>query len=76
MGYFFDIKTINQNFLLTWNNRKAYPLGGKYDFDSALCGQSTTSAPYWLNDDVISSEKNKKIEKMYKIIEGNDRFML
>lgn len=44
----------------TWNSRNAYPFGGKYDLDSALCGQSTTSAPYWLNDVVISSANRKR----------------
>lgn len=42
----------------TWNRRKAYPFGGKYDFDSALCGQSTTSGPNRRNDVVISSIKH------------------
>lgn len=40
---------------LTWNRRKAYPLGGKYDLDSALCGQSTTNGPKRRNEAVISS---------------------
>lgn len=42
-------------YFLTWNKRKAYPLGGKYDLLSALCGQSTTSGPNLLKLTVISS---------------------
>lgn len=43
-------------------------MGGKYDLDSALWGQSTTSAPYWLNDVVISSEsKRTQMEESLKV---------
>lgn len=45
---------------LTWKRRKAYPLGGKYDLDSALCGQSTTSGPKRRNEAVISSASEEK----------------
>lgn len=54
---------------LTWNKRNAYPLGGKYDLDSALWGQSTTNGPNRRNDDVISSgvkEKNIFISRHKK----------
>ena len=34
------------------------PFGGKYDLDSALWGQSTTSAPNLLKAVVISSEND------------------
>lgn len=44
----------------TWNSRNAYPFGGKYDFDSALCGQSTTSGPKRRNDEVISSVSKER----------------
>ena len=41
--------------LSTWNSKKAYPLGGKYDLLSALWGQSTTSGPNRVKLRVISS---------------------
>ena len=39
------------------------PLGGKYDLDSALCGQSTTKGPNLLNAAVISSAKKKETKR-------------
>lgn len=49
----------------TWNKRKAYPFGGKYDLLSALWGQSTTNWPNLRKLAVISSGKNKKPQECY-----------
>lgn len=46
--------------------------------DSALCGQSTTSAPYWLNDVVISSanRKRERERRLEKLVGGAGVFEL
>lgn len=40
---------------LTWNIKKAYPFGGKAEFDRDLCGQSTPTGPKRLKDAVMVS---------------------
>lgn len=61
--------------LRTWKSKNAYPFGGKYDFDSALCGQSTTSGPKRLKDVVISSENTCKLEQQFSEINDFSKYI-